>query len=75
MTIPKSQQEAVARYNRANYDRLELRVPKGMKSTIREHVADHRDKYHDPRGNPSVNAFVLSAVQAQIDRDKAQGKA
>lgn len=69
MTIPKSQQAAVFRYNRAHYDRLELRTPAGMKAQIKDHVAAHRDKYHDPAGNPSVNAFVLAAVVAAMERD------
>ena len=35
MAISEAQRRAVAKYNAANYERLELRVEKGMKGRIR----------------------------------------
>ena len=34
MAISPSQKKAVAKYNAANYDRVELRLPKGRKSQV-----------------------------------------
>ena len=38
MAISDSQRKAVAKYNAANYDRIELRVDKGRKDIIKAHA-------------------------------------
>ena len=47
----------------ANYDRINLTVPRGQKETIRTHAA--------ARGE-SVNAFIARAIRETMERDGAQ---
>ena len=61
MATTKAQQKAVHKYVKANYDRLELTVPKGRKAEIKAHA--------DARGE-SVNGFVNRAIDEQLQRDK-----
>lgn len=63
MAISKAQQKATAKYVKSNYDRLEVKVPKGQKEVIQAHAQE--------RGE-SVNGFISRAIQEQMDRDKAE---
>lgn len=56
-----AQRKAVAKYNAANYERIELRVDKGYKSMISAHA--------EARGE-SVNGFINRAIRETIERDK-----
>ena len=38
MPVSKAQQKAVNKYMAANYDRINLTVPKGKKETIQSHA-------------------------------------
>ena len=60
MAISKAQQKAVHKYVKANYDRLELTLPKGQKEAVKNFAA--------ARGE-SVNAFItrLIAEAMQIE--------
>ena len=49
MPISKAQQKAVAKYSKANYDNIYVRVPKGRRETV-EAAAQQR--------GGSVNAFI-----------------
>lgn len=61
MAISKAQQKAVNRYMAANYDRVNLTVPKGKKDVIKAHS--------EARGE-SVNGFINRAVDETMGRDK-----
>lgn len=63
MPVSKAQQKAVHKYVKANYDRVELTVPRGQKETIRTHAA--------ARGE-SVNGFVARAIRETMERDQTQ---
>ena len=63
MPASKAQQKAVNKYMAANYDRINLTVPRGQKETIRTHAA--------ARGE-SVNAFIARAIRETLERDQAQ---
>ena len=65
MAISDSQRKAVAKYNAANYDRIELRVDKGRKDIIKAHA--------EGRGE-SVNGFISRAIENQMERDKGTGE-
>ena len=56
----KAQQKAVHKYVKANYDRMELTVPKGRKAEIKAHA--------ESRGE-SVNGFIGRAIDETIERD------
>lgn len=60
MAISKSQQKAVRKYVKANYDRMELTVPKGQKDTIKAHAAAQGE---------SVNGFIGRAISEAMERD------
>jgi uncharacterized protein (DUF1778 family) len=57
-----AQRRAVAKYNLENYERIELRVEKGMKDKIKAHAAKH-DK-------GSVNSFLNRAIAETMERDQ-----
>ena len=61
MTVSKAQQKAVNKYMTANYDRVNLTLPKGQKDIIKAHA--------DGMGE-SVNAFIGRAITNQMERDK-----
>lgn len=60
MAISEAQRRAVAKYNAANYDRLELRVPKGRKEEIQAHAESHSE---------SVNGFINRAITEAMERE------
>ena len=62
MAISDSQRKAVAKYNAANYDRIELRVDKGRKDIIKAHAEN--------RGE-SVNGFINRAIEEAMERETA----
>ena len=62
MAISESQRKAVAKYNAANYERIELRVEKGQKQTLKAHA--------EAQGE-SLNAFINRAITETVARDGA----
>ena len=60
MAVSKAQQKAVNKYMSANYDRVNLTMPKGQKDTIKAHA--------EARGE-SVNAFINRAIDETMERD------
>lgn len=62
MALSAAHKRAVAKYNAANYDRIELKVPKGKKEDIMSHAAT--------MGDGSLNAFINRAIKETIVRDK-----
>ena len=62
MPTTKANQRAVAKYVKQNYDRIEVKVPKGQKAFIQTAA--------DVQGE-SVNAFVTKAIEERIEQMKA----
>lgn len=62
MPVSKAQQKAVNKYMVANYDRINLTVPKGQKETIKAHAV---------LTGESVNGFLQRAIIETIQRDTA----
>ena len=65
MAISDSQKRAVAKYNAANYDRVELRLEKGRKEVTKAHA--------EAQGE-SLNAFINRAISETMARDNAATK-
>lgn len=65
MAISEAQRKAVAKYNAANYDRIELRIEKGQKQALKDHA--------EARGE-TLNGFVNRAIQEAVERDNAAGQ-
>lgn len=57
MAITEAQKRAVAKYNAANYDRIEVKVPKGRKQAVEAHARE--------RGE-SVNGLVNALLRADM---------
>lgn len=64
MATTKAQQKAVNKYMAANYDRINLTVPKGQKEEIKAHA--------ESKGE-SVNSFINRAIKQTIEADKKGG--
>lgn len=62
MPASKSQQKAVNKYMAANYDRVNLTMPKGKRAMVRAHA--------EAQGE-SVNAFINRAIDETVERDSA----
>lgn len=60
MPVSKAQQKAVNKYMAANYDRINLTVPKGKKETIQDHAA---------ACGQSVNAYINEAIDDRMARE------
>jgi len=58
--ISKAQQKAVRKYKENNYDRLEITVPKGKKTVIKDHSTVKGE---------SLNSFVNRAIDEAMERD------
>lgn len=61
MALSDAHRRAVAKYNAANYDRVELRLPKGQKEELKAHA--------EMMGDESLNAFVNRAIRETLERD------
>lgn len=61
MPTTKAQQKAVNKYMSANYDRINLTVPKGRKIEIKAHAEAYGE---------SVNSFIGRAIKETMERDK-----
>ena len=59
--VSKADQRAVAKYVKANYDEVKVRVPKGRKDTI---------KCCANAAGQSVNAYIIQSVDERIAREK-----
>ena len=64
MAVPKANQRAVNKYVKANYDRINVTMPKGEKEVIQECAAAHGE---------SVNSFIVRSIRERIERDGAGG--
>lgn len=60
MPVSKAQQKAVNKYMAANYDRVNVTMPKGKKDVIKAHA--------EARGE-SVNGFIGRAIDEAMERD------
>lgn len=63
MPATKAQQKAVNKYMAANYDRVNLTLPKGQKAALQEHAASTGE---------SVNGFINRAITETMQRDKGE---
>ena len=59
MSISKAQQKATAKYVKANYDRFEVKAPKGTKD---------RWKGAAQTAGESLNSYIVGAVEDRISK-------
>ena len=60
MPVSKAQQQAVNKYVRKNYDRVQVNMPKGQKEQVKAHAANQGE---------SLNAFINRAITETMGRD------
>jgi hypothetical protein len=60
MAVSEAKKRANAKYNSKAYDRIELLVPKGMKSVLQAYAKN---------GGESLNGFIKRAVEEAMRRD------
>lgn len=60
MAVSKAQQKAVHKYVKANYDRLELTLPKGQKEEVKIFAAAQGE---------SVNAFIARLIEEAMKKE------
>lgn len=61
MTVSKAQQKAVHKYVKANYDRIDITVPKGQKEVIKEAAA---------AAGETVNGYIKKAIDDRLSSGK-----
>ncbi|MEY8388571.1 hypothetical protein AALC17_15000 [Oscillospiraceae bacterium 38-13] len=66
MPASKAQQKAVNKYMAANYDRVNLTMPKGRKGVVQTHAAAQGE---------SVNGFINRAIDHEMERDASRSPA
>ena len=64
MPVSKAQQASVNKYVKANYDRINVTIPKGRKDEIKAHASAQGE---------SVNAFITRAIEETMERDNKEG--
>ena len=62
MPTSKAQQRAVDKYVKLNYDRIEVKLPKGSKEKIKAHAESMGE---------SVNGFIARSIDHEMERDSA----
>lgn len=62
MPTSKAQQKAVNKYMSANYDRINLTVPKGKKEEIGTAAK---------KAGQSVNAYINQAINERMEKDSS----
>ena len=65
MAISDAQKRAVAKYNAANYDRIEIKVPKGRKADIEAHAKAKGE---------SINGLVNTLLRADMGMSDEEWK-
>ena len=76
MPVSEAQKRATLKYMKTNYDRVELKVPKGKKDEIKAHAEKHQPQVgefgkagYSPAG--SLQGFINRAIDETMERDKA----
>lgn len=65
LAVSKAQQKATMKYMKNNYDRIELKVPKGKKEALQVHAQTKGE---------SLNGFVNRAIDEAVERDTKEGE-
>ena len=74
MPLSEAQKKAVRKYNESNYDRIELKVPKGKKDIIKAHAMGYQPHTgvfgksgYSPAG--SLQGFINRAIDETMEHD------
>lgn len=57
------------KWDAANLDRISIALPKGKKDIIKAHIAERNERLPKEE-QESMNAFIIRAIDEQVERDK-----
>ena len=63
--VSEAHMRATAKYMKENYDEFKVRMPKGKKKQVQEHIMSTGE---------SMNAFISRAINETMELDKQEGK-
>ena len=66
LATTKAQQRAVAKYMKANYDEMKIRIPKGRKTAVEAHAKSKGE---------SVNGLVNALLRGDMGLSEGEWKA
>lgn len=66
LATTKAQQRAVAKYMKANYDEMKIRIPKGRKTAVEAHAKSKGE---------SVNGLVNALLRTDMGLSEGEWKA
>lgn len=58
------------KYVKENYDEIKLRLPKGSKDNIREHISQYKDKL--PSSEQTISGYIKASINEKMVNDKAK---
>ena len=67
----EAQRRAVAKYNKAHYDRIEVKVPKGRKKDVEEFVNPPNQFRHK---DASVNKLINTLLMRELGMSEEEWK-
>ena len=53
-----------------NYDELKLRLPKGAKDGIKEHISQYKDNL--PKSEQTMSGYIKASINEKMANDKAK---
>jgi hypothetical protein len=75
MATSEADKRANAKYKKAKYDQIQIRVPKGRKEELKTHAEKFQPSTgeigtagYTPQG--SLNSFIIRAIDETVNRDK-----
>ena len=62
--------EYTMKYVKENYDELKLRLPKGAKDGIKEHISQYKDNL--PKSEQTMSGYIKASINEKMANDKAK---
>ena len=62
--------EYTMKYVKENYDELKLRLPKGAKDDIKEHISQYKDNL--PKSEQTMSGYIKASINEKMANDKAK---
>jgi hypothetical protein len=62
--------EYTMKYVKENYDEFKLRLPKGSKDSIKEHISQYKDSL--PASEQTMSGYIKASINEKMINDKAK---
>ncbi len=63
----EKQKAYTIKYIKENYDEIKLRLPKGFKNNLKQHIEKHRDKL--PENCHNMQGYIKNAINKNMLED------